>query len=113
MADETTKYLARVTGSKTIYSTAKNIPLTSKPIRDIVENCTWVSKAKLFGNFKGLNEGVGHSVDFKITTNDVIEGVKDRIFQRDKDLEENMRKKFLQEKIELFFKLIREIKEFN
>jgi hypothetical protein len=85
----------------------------SGPLRDVVEESSSQVRTRLFSNFKNLNQGVRHSIEYKINPPEVIRGLKTKYFCDDEDLEDNMRKKFLHEKIELFYRLIKEIKDFT
>lgn len=80
-------------------------------IADKVEDSTWVMKAKLFSNFKALNEGVQNTMEYKLPTSEIMESVKDQVFSKAGNMDQNMRKKFLQEKIELLLRLAIELRE--
>lgn len=109
--------LSNILTDKAIEKVArKSIKIANKgasldQVKSIVEESAWNAKARLFSNFKTLNEGIMSSIEYRIPPSEIIEKVKDKLFVKEENLMDNMRKKFLQEKIDLFFKLVRDLKE--
>ena len=79
---------------------------------ETIDNAAGSYRTKLMTNFKALNGGgVGSSVEFEVSPDEVVLGVKETLLKHDSVLEELIRKKFLQEKIEIYFRQIRELRE--
>ena len=76
-----------------------------------IEDQIFRTKAKLLSNFKGIHDKGEHSKDIRIYPSEIAAGIKDKLYSKDEYLEENMRKKFLQEKIESLYRTIRDTRD--
>lgn len=86
-------------------------PIINEVIKSSVENTRWQTKAQLFSNFKSLHEGIQNGTEYQIPSAEIESKVRQKLADNHANLTENIRKKFLQESIDLLFKLVREIKE--
>lgn len=84
---------------------------TAASIKEKVEDSAWVMKAKLFSNFKALNLNIQNSMEYKLPTTEIIKSVTDELFVKNSNLDEHIRKKFLQEKIELLLRMVRDLRD--
>jgi len=85
----------------------------NKEMKDTLEESAYHTRSRLFNNFKNLNQGVRHSLEYKISFKEVSEDLRGKFLRRQDEFEDNLRKKFLHEKVELFYKLIRQIQSHN
>lgn len=113
MADKTSEIVARRAHEIQGKTLSEKAEYMGTYLKTVIDRGAFIAKSGLVANFKSLNIGIRNSSDYKISTAEVVDGIKVRLYAKDAELEENIRKKFLQEKIDLFYKLVREYLAFN
>jgi hypothetical protein len=113
MSDKTSHIIARRQHEIKGKTLSEKADYMGTHLKNVIDRGAFIAKSGLVANFKSLNIGIRNSSDYKISTHEVVDGIKVRLYAKDAELEENIRKKFLQEKIDLFYKLVREYLAFN
>lgn len=98
-----------------VFAKLESVGMKSKKVSPMiiqsVENSVYSVRSKLITNFKVLNQGGVSSVEYKIPPHEIMTELKENEMKNDKEQKELMRKKFLQEKIEVYYRLINELRE--